>query len=168
MGYIIRKKELKDCKGWINVNISSWNDNLKGIVSDNLLQKISSNKEEKIKKEIERFEQDDNHYVLEENRKIVGILKIKKSDRDDFKDCGEVQILYLLSSAKGKGYGKELINVAFSKLKEKGFYKVVIGCLDGNPSNEFYKYLGGKFIKQVDWNIFDECYKENIYLYENI
>ena len=74
--------------------------------------------------------------------------------------------MFHLSSAKGKGYGKALINVAFSKLKEKGFDKVVIGCLDGNPSNEFYKHLGGKFIKQDDWKIFDECYKENIYVYE--
>lgn len=166
MEYIIRKKELKDCEDWINVNISSWNDNLKGIVSDKLLENISSNKDERIKKEIKNFKQDDYHYVLEENKKIVGILKIKESERDDFIGYGEVQVLYLLSSAKGKGYGKALINVAFSKLKEKGFNKVVIGCLDGNPSNEFYKHLAGEFIKQENWNIFDECYKENIYLYE--
>lgn len=166
MDYIIREKELKDCDDWINVNVSSWNDNLKGIVSDKLLQRISSNKEERIKKEMDSFKKDDNHYVLEENKKIVGILKIKESDRNDFKGYGEVQVLYLLSSAKDKGYGKALINFAFSKLKEKGFNKVVIGCLDGNPSNEFYKHFGGKFIKQEDWNIFDECYKENVYVYE--
>lgn len=166
MKYIIREKELKDCEAWVNVNISSWNDSLNGVVSDKLLEKISSNRVERIKKEKENFKQDDYHYVLEENEKVVGILKIKKSDRPDFTDCGEVQVLYLLSSAKGKGYGRVLINTAFSKLKEKGFNKVVIGCLDGNPSNEFYKHLGGTFIKQEDWNIFDECYKENIYLYE--
>jgi len=166
MKYVIRKKEFKDCEDWINVNISSWNDNLKGIVSDKLLARISSNKEERIQKERDIFKQDDSHYVLEENNKIVGILKIKESDRKDFKKYGEIQVLYLLSSAKGKGYGKALINFAFSKLKERGFTKVVIGCLDGNPSNEFYKHLGGKFIKQEDWNIFDECYKENIYLYD--
>ncbi len=166
MDYIIRKKELDDCEDWVDINVSSWNDNLKGIVSDKLLEKLSSNKEKRIKKEKELFKEDDNHYVLEENNKIVGILKIKKSDRDDFNEYGEVQVLYLLSSAKGKGYGRALINFAFSKLKEKNFNKVVIGCLDRNPANEFYKHLGGKFIKQEDWNIFDECYKENIYLYD--
>ena len=45
MGYIIRKKELKDCEDWVNVNISSWEDNLRGVVSERLLEKISSNKE---------------------------------------------------------------------------------------------------------------------------
>lgn len=166
MEYIIRKKEIKDCEGWVNVNISSWNDNLKGIVSDKLLQKISSNKEERIKKDIEKFKDDNNHYILEENQKIVGILKIKESDREGFEEYGEVQVLYLLSSVKGKGYGRALINFAFSKLKENGLDKVVIGCLDGNPSNEFYKHIGGNYIKQDEWNVFDECYKENIYIYK--
>lgn len=166
MEYIIRKKELKDCEDWVNINISSWNDNLKGVVSDNLLKKFSLNKDERIKKEIKTFKQDNYHYVLEENKKIVGILKLKESKRSDFIGYGEVQMLYLLTSAKGKGYGKALIKAAFLELNKMGFNKVVIGCLDGNPSNEFYKHIGGKKIKQEDWNIFDECYKENIYLYE--
>ena len=77
MEYIIRKKELKDCEVWVNVNISSWNDSLSGVVSDKLLEKISSNRAERIKKEKENFKQDDYHYVLEENEKVVGILKMQ-------------------------------------------------------------------------------------------
>ena len=67
MEYIIRKKELKDCEVWVNVNISSWNDSLSGVVSDKLWKKISSNRAERIKKEKETFKQDDYHYALEEN-----------------------------------------------------------------------------------------------------
>lgn len=165
MKYLIREKKLRDCEDWINVNVCSWNENLRGIVSDKLIEKIISNKYERIKKEKENFKQDNYHYVLEENKKIVGILKIKQSNRENFIGYGEVEILYLLSCVKGKGYGKILINFAFSKLKKMGFNKVIIGCLEHNSSNEFYKHLGGKFIKQEDWDIFDETYKENIYLY---
>lgn len=166
MGYIIREKEYKDCDAWVNVNISSWNDNLKGIVSDRILRIIIDNKEERIKKDKLSFSKDDNNLVLEENGNIVGILKIKKSDRKGFEDCGEVQILYLLSSSKGKGYGKTLLDEGFKRLKEKGFKKVIIGCLDKNPSNEFYKHMGGKYIRQDIFNIFDELYLENIYCYD--
>ena len=166
MKCIIRERKLKDCKDWINVNVSSWNDNLKGVVSDRLLKIISSNKEERITKEEESFVKDDNHYVLEEDNRVIGILKIKKSSRNGYEDCGEIQILYLLSSCKGNGYGKKLLNFAFDKLKEKGFNKIVIGCLENNSSNEFYKHMGGKFIKQEPWDIFDEHYIENLYLYE--
>jgi hypothetical protein len=28
-----------------------------------------------------------------------------------------------------------------------GYTKMIIGCLNNNPSNNFYKHLGGKFIK---------------------
>ncbi len=163
---IIRKKELKDCEVWVDINVKSWNDNLKGIVSDKLLRFITENKDSRIKKDIENFKFDDWKYVLEENDRVVGIMKIKQSDRTDCEDCGEVQILYLYTSEKGKGYGKALVNKAFEVLKEKGYKKVVIGCLDKNPSNEFYKHLGGKFIRQDPWNILDEHYIENIYEYE--
>lgn len=55
MKYLIREKKLEDCEEWINVNIASWNENLKGIVSDRLLEKISSNKEARIKTERENL-----------------------------------------------------------------------------------------------------------------
>ena len=139
MEYIIRKKELKDCEDWINVNISSWNDNLKGIVSDKLLEKIAFNKEERIKKEKEIFKQDDNHYVLEENNKIVGILKIKKSDRNDFKLYGEVQVLYLLSSA--------LNFFPFSCLFK--LFSLSLKSFNTFPSNIFIFLLIGLFLLAV-------------------
>lgn len=52
------------------------------------------------------------------------------------------------------------------KLKNHGNDKMIIACLKGNPSNKFYKHIGGKYIK-------DSIYKrlnlsENIYYYENI
>ena len=46
---------------------------------------------------------------------------------------------------------------------KKGIKKLIIGCLDGNPSNNFYKHLGGKYIGN---DLFREKYIENIYLFE--
>lgn len=162
----IRKKELKDCEVWVDINIKSWNENLKGIVFDRVLKKITENKDSRIKKDITNFKVDDWNYVLEDNNKVIGIMKIKQSDRNDFEKYGEVQVLYLYTKEKGKGYGKSLINKAFEVLRNKGYKKVVIGCLEGNPSNEFYKHIGGKFIKQESWDIFNEHYMENIYEYD--
>ncbi len=33
------------------------------------------------------------------------------------------------------------------ELKKLGCTKMIIGCLDGNPSNEYYKHIGGKFVE---------------------
>lgn len=163
---IIRKRELKDCESWVDVNIKSWNENLKGIVSDKLLSFIREKRDTRIKNDIENFISDDWHYVLEENGKVIGILKLKESDKKGYDKCGEVQILYLYTEEKGKGYGKALIRKGFEVLKNKGYKKAVIGCLDGNPSNGFYKHMGGKFVRQEPWDILDEHYIENIYEYD--
>lgn len=163
---IIRKKELKDCEAWVDININSWNDNLKGIVSDRILKIIIGNRDSRIKKDISSFMVNDWDYVLEDNNNIVGIMRIKQSNRKGYENCGEVQVLYLYRNEKGKGYGKALINKGFEILKNKGYKKVVIGCLVGNPSNEFYKHIGGKIIGQEPWYIFDERYIENVYEYD--
>ena len=59
-----------------------------------------------------------------------------------------------------------LVEQAKKELKILGFDKIIIACLKGNPSNEFYKHIGGIYVK-------DGLYKrlqlpENIYYYDNL
>ena len=74
----IRRKKITDCEVWVDINIKSWNDNLKGIVSDRVLKIISDNRDSRIERDINNFKIDDWNYVLEENDNVVGILKIMK------------------------------------------------------------------------------------------
>ncbi len=160
----IRVKELKDCEAWVDVNIEGWVDSLRYVVSDRVLDIISNNRDSRIENDIKNFKIDDNFYVLDDNG-VVGILKIKESTREGFLGCGEVQVLYLKTDYKGKGYGRLLITKAFDLLRERGYKKVVIGCLVGNRSNEFYKHIGCKFVRLDDFEIFGEKYLENIFEY---
>ncbi len=160
----IRRKELKDCQRWVDINIKGWNDHFRKIVSDKLLKTITDNRDVRIEQDKQEFINDDWHYVLEEDNQIFGITKIKHSERNGFENCGEIQVLYVEKT--GEGYGKALMNKAFEVLKDKGYKKAVVGCLFGNPSNEFYKHIGGKFVRQDPWYIFDEQYMENVYEYD--
>ena len=162
---MVRKKELRDCEVWVNINVRAWQQNLKGIASDGFLNYLTKNKEERILKAQENFVQDEYNYVLEDNKKVIGILKVKESTRDNFKNYGEVQMLYIDPGYIGKGYGRYLLNRGFEILKHMGYNKVIIGCIDNNPSNDFYKHMGGNFICQEPLNILDEKYVENIYEY---
>ena len=65
---------------------------------------------------------------------------------DKYSECGEIGALYLLDTVKGKGFGRILFNKAINELKEMNYDKMIIGCLSENPSNEFYKHMGGKFV----------------------
>ena len=62
--------------------------------------------------------------------------------------------------------GKKLINIGIEELKKMGYNKMIIGCLEGNPSNEFYKHIGGKFIKK---RVFEKLnLPENVYYFDKI
>lgn len=57
-----------------------------------------------------------------------------------------------------------LLNKAKEEFKKMCYDKMVIWCLDKNPSNEFYKYMGGKYVKT---HIFEKLnLDENLYLFD--
>lgn len=84
-------------------------------------------------------------------------------DSDKCEKSAEIYSLYILKEYQGNGYGKLLYNYAVENMLKNGIKKLVIGCLEGNPSNNFYKHLGGKYIGN---HLFREKYIENIYLFE--
>lgn len=51
---------------------------------------------------------------------------------------------------------------------ENSCTKMIIGCLDGNPSNEYYKHIGGKFVKIRTFKLPNQELPENVYYYDSI
>lgn len=95
-----------------------------------------------------KFNENDNHQlVLEVDNKVVGFVNFGSTYETDYDNCGELHAIYIMGEYKGQGYGKKLFEAGIQKLKNIGYDKMVIGCLDGNPSNEFYKHMGCKLIK---------------------
>ena len=167
MEYIIRKKERKDCFEIAHIVTISWNETYKGIVPDWFLEELKTNEKERASKSYSQFNENENNIlVLEVNNKIVGFTGYGKSDDSEYANSGEIFALYIINKYHGNGYGRELIKEAIKELKKMNFDKMIIGCLKGNPSNEFYKHMGGIYIK-------DRVFKklnlpENVYYYDNI
>ena len=165
MNYVIRKKEQKDCKDVAHVVTIAWNETYKGIVPDWFLEELKNNENERAKMSYEKFDANNNHqFVLEIENEVVGFVNFGASRDEQFENCGEIYALYIIKKYKGNGYGRGLVEEAIRELKELGYNKMIIACLKGNPSNEFYKHIGGKYIK-------DGVYQrlslpENIYYYE--
>ena len=162
--YLIREKEQKDCKGIAHVVTISWNETYKGIVPNWFLEELKNNENERSQMSYEI----DNNYqlVLEVDNEIVGFVNYGISEDKEFNNCGEIYALYIVSKYKGNGYGRKLVEEAIKKLKQLGCDKMIIACLKGNPSNEFYKHIGGKYLKDGVWKRLN--LPENIYYYENI
>ena len=166
MEYIIRRRTKEDCKGIARVVTIGWNETYKGIVPDWFLEELKTNEEERANNMLSKFDDNNNHqYVLEIDNEVVGFVNFGASEDVEYK-CGEIFALYIISKYKGLGLGKKLVEVAKKELKEMGFNSMIIACLKGNPSNEFYKHIGGVYVKD---GVFKRLsLPENIYYFENI
>ena len=165
MDYVIRRRERKDCEAIAKLITVCWNDTYRGLVSDDFLDGLYNNEDDRIKNSYDNFDENDNHqFVLEVAGKIVGWMNV--GDSEEGEEYGEIHAIYILSEYKGFGYGRKLVEEGINEIKSMGFKKMIIGCLDGNSSNEFYKHIGGKFIKQ---RMFERLgMLENVYLFKEI
>lgn len=161
---MIRKIKKEDTKAISHVVTIAWNETYKGIVPDNFLEELKNNEEERANNFYNKFDENNDHYfVLEIDNEVVGFVRYGASFDPDFANCGEIIALYIINKYHGYGYGRKLVNEAINELKKMGFDKMIICCLKGNKSNDFYKHIGGVYVK-------DGLYKrlslpENIYMF---
>ena len=167
MDYKIRKREQKDCFEIAHVVTVAWNETYKGIVPEWFLEKLCLNEKDRAEKTYDEFDiNNNNQYVLEVDNEIVGFVNYGRSDDEEFENCGEIFALYVIKKYHGYGFGRKLVEKAKEDIKSFGCDKMIIGCLKGNKSNEFYKHIGGKYIKD---GVFKRLnLPENIYYFENI
>ena len=158
---IIEKIKKEDAKELAHNIAVVWNTTYKGIVDNEFLEILYLNEDYSAKNIINKIDNNDNYYVLKLNNKIIGWIYYDYVS-DKYENAGEIYSLYILKEYHKKGYGKLLFNLAVNDMKKNNINKFVVGCLEGNLSNEFYKYMGGKYIGN---NLFREKYLENIYLF---
>lgn len=167
MNYVIRKRIKEDCKDIAHIVTISWNETYKGIVPDWFLEELKINEKDRALKAYNNFnEKNNNQLVLVADNQVVGFVNYGKSEDEMYENCGEIIALYIISKYKGLGLGKKLVEETKKELKKLGFDKMIIACLKGNSSNDFYKHIGGVYIK-------DGLYKrlqlpENIYYFDNL
>ena len=173
MNYTIEKLSIENAHEYAYVNSRAWLESYKGIIDDEYLEKI--NTDESIKNFTEKLKgyvvnNPDHFFLLRVDGKPMGVLCVRKPKYEDYQDCGELGAIYLLNEVKGKGYGKVLFEYAKKELKKMGYKKMVNGCLEGNPSNEFYKHMGGKLVKKIPFVVknYGQELTENVYYYESI
>ena len=165
MKYNIRKRKLEDCAKIANIVTIAWNETYRGIVPEYFLDELKQNEKERTNKAIEEFDENNNNQlVLEVDDEVVGFVNYGKTLNLEYSNCGEIFALYIISKYKGIGLGRKLVEAAIKELKLLGYNKMIIACLKGNPSNEFYKHIGGVYVKDGIYKRLN--LKENIYYYK--
>ena len=164
----IKKPDIQNAGEIIKVNKDTWKTSYRGIVSDDYLDSLNSLDEKRIERCMRQI-QDNNPYLIAlVNGEIVGMLLYGKSRDDKYKKSGEINAIYVLKEYQGNGIGKKLLLEAVKYLVNENYNSMIIGCLEGSTSNDFYIKMGGKIDYKTECTIGEKNYIENIYYFDNI
>lgn len=107
------------------------------------------------------------YFVLEHKNKIVGGAGIAKLDNYEGNDVCELQKMYFLPIARGKGLGSKLITICLNKAKEFGFKTCYLETLPYmEAAVKLYKKYG---FKNLDKPLGNTChYNCNVWMTKNI
>ena len=130
--------------------------------------------DQNVERQKAKFDQEKNEepdykrFILYLEGKPVGMFSISNSMEEEYPDVGEICSIYLLNNAKKKGLGRIMFEYAKEELKKIGHTSMVISCISENPTNEFYKHMGGRLVSTKIKNIGGKDITENIYYYDKI
>ncbi len=152
---VIRKAIAADATGIAIVAAYTWATAYSGLLPDSLLKnRIEALPQNagRIKSLIEKgtFE----YAVAVQDNAVIGFCGYGKSRNPKFAQHGEISALYILKGFAGKGIGREIFEFAASQLKAAGCEKMIINCLEGNPSLNFYIHMGGNVVGSREDEIF--------------
>ena len=168
MDYTIRKSEYEDCKDISKLITITWNETYRGLLEDEYLDELNTYEEERTKSLEEKFGKDSiEYFVLEVDEKIIGFVRYGKSEYENYTKVGEIYALYILKQYHRLGFGKKLFDKSIEELKRQGCENIIVGCVEGNPSNDFYRALKGKMIGSRIFTRKNHSIKENVYLFKS-
>lgn len=86
------------------------------------------------------------YFVVEENEKIIGGAGVAQLDNFDGNVC-ELQKMYFLSEARGKGIGAQMMEFCLAKAREFGFEKCYLETMEYmTHAQKLYKQTGFEYI----------------------
>ena len=165
----IRKAKQEDAERIIDINIEVWNTTYKNLISQEIIDKLQYKNKERIDKSKKRIKEKNNTYVALVNGEIVGFSTYGRSRNNNYPNAGEIYAEYILEGYQGLGIGRKLAIMCMQELLNEGYTELVTACLNGNPSNEFHKSLGGILVEQSEFEPLGiHVGTENVYFHKNL
>ena len=105
---------------------------------------------EKIKSDL--FSYSIHYYLIETDQQAAGFIKINSNTNlGDFKECCELEKMYLLPDFKGLGYGRSALTQVRSRMKQLGKKWMFLEVLKTNKKAiQFYFQQGFRYYDSKD------------------
>lgn len=89
------------------------------------------------------------YFVVEENNKIIGGAGVAKLDNYEGNVC-ELQKMYFLPEARGRGIGAQMMEFCLAKAREFGFEKIYLETMEYmTHAQKLYKQAGFEYIESA-------------------
>lgn len=167
-----REARLADAPAIAEVHVASWRTTYQGLLPDDLLAGLSVDaRTEQWRRQLEGSAASGETvlYVAEglpdagSDSRIVGFASAGPQRDGDLDFDAELYAIYLLAEHQGGGVGRELMRLAASFLRQKGFKSMLVWVLAGNPAERFYQRMGGERIGEKAITIGGAEYHEVAY-----
>ena len=152
MNIIYEKATVEDAEVIRFIGAYSWKETYTGLVPEDYLDYKTAHYRDKVNREKELIKNvNNNYYVARVDNKTVGYVLYGHSNNEKYKDYGYIGALYLLNKYQGHGIGKKLFRIALEGLKELGYSKMMLECMEGNNTINFYKKYLGEVVDEMDY-----------------
>ncbi|MFS0782090.1 GNAT family N-acetyltransferase [Bacillus sp. 1P06AnD] len=138
---MIRKAQAGDEKAIAAVHVQSWKETYRGLIKDEILEKLDVKERERNWK----ITIENNQIVYaacDDHGQIVGFASGGKNRHKPFPHEGELYAIYLLAEHQGKGLGKNLFLRTMEAIKNSGCQSILVWVLSENPTRFFYESFG--------------------------
>lgn len=139
----IRYANVNDARILGQIHSQSWKVAYNGIVPDDILNNMSSEKRQRYFEKALSEGLEENAIIFKKDKALglICIGKCRDEDKDD--SHGEIWGIYLLPEYFNIGIGSELIHWGLNELKNRKYKKVTLWVLEQNiPARLFYKKIG--------------------------
>lgn len=170
MNIVYEEATEKDAYGISYVSAHSWKETYTGLLPEDYLEdRILNigNKVEKTKSFLNNY--NGKYIVAKHDGNVVGILAFCPSKNEKYKDYGYLNAIYVLKKYQKMGIGKELFKIAVEGLIKMGYKKMMLECMTGNDTLNFYKKYLGVVDEKIDFPIKRVgTVKADVLLFENL
>ncbi len=141
----IRRASAGDAGGIAAVHVEAWRETYRGLIPDAYLDRLDVLSRTRRQADRLLSEREEATFVAESAGGIVGFAICGRGRGGPDPRWGEVQALYLLDRAKGRGGGRRLMASCSRWLEERGRLPFLVWVLTANfRAIGFYRHLGGR------------------------
>jgi GNAT superfamily N-acetyltransferase len=148
-GVHLRSATMQDAEPIARVHLASWDATYRGLVPDALLAELT------FERRLAQWRHDITHSLEPGGAGCVAVADAGTSGIVGFASAGperepeapfdgELYTLYLLASHQGRGIGAALLRYTATQLRRSGCRSMRAWVLEGNPTEGFYRRMGGR------------------------